>query len=133
MSSPESVSRSQRVAERVREELVRMLLGGEVRDPGVHGTYVSAVQMSPDLKLAKVYVCMDPAASLTVVPSEHHGKEMLAALARASGFLRTTLAKRLGLRYVPALRFYIDTHTDQVERVERIFEEMHASSTDTSE
>ena len=120
MSAQETNNRPQRVAERVREELTSLLLSGAVRDPGAKGVYVSAVQMSPDLKLAKVFVIPDAAASPTAAP-----KEMLAALARASGFLRATLARRLALRYVPALRFYLDQPADRVERVERIFEEMH--------
>lgn len=125
MSAKEPSNRPQRVAERVREELTSLLLSGAVRDPGAKGAYVSAVHMSPDLKLAKVFVVPDAASSASTAP-----KDMLAALVRASGFLRATLARRLALRYVPSLRFYFDEHADKVERVERIFEEMHDLHTD---
>ncbi|MCB9709449.1 MAG: 30S ribosome-binding factor RbfA [Myxococcales bacterium] len=120
MSAREPSNRTERVAERVREELMRLLLNGEIRDPGAQGVYVSAVQMTSDLKLAKIYVRADPAA-----PLPRAQKEILRALMRASGFLRSTLAERLGLRYAPALKFYPDEHADRVERVERIFENMH--------
>src|ERR1700722_19099932 len=100
------VKRSSRVAERIREELAWMLTR-EVRDPGAAGTIVSRVEMTDDLKTARVYV------------RTLEGKgtaETLAALKRANPMLRRQVTTRVGLRFAPELRFFYDERLDAVTR-----------------
>ncbi|MBC7173820.1 MAG: ribosome-binding factor A, partial [Polyangiaceae bacterium] len=52
----EEVKRSVRVAERIRAELMEMILRGDVHDPGIDGVLVSAVRVSDDLGYARIYL-----------------------------------------------------------------------------
>jgi ribosome-binding factor A len=108
------VKRSSRVAERVREELAWMLTR-EVRDPGAAGAIVSRVEMTDDLKTARIYV------------RTLEGKgaaETLAALKRAGPMLRRHVTTRVGLRFAPELRFFYDDRLDAVNRIEQLLEEV---------
>jgi ribosome-binding factor A len=108
------VKRSSRVAERVREELAWMLTR-EVRDPGASGAIVSRVEMTDDLKTARVYIRT----------LEGKGKtETLAALKRANPMLRRQVTTRVGLRFAPELRFFYDDQLDTVTRIEELLEEV---------
>jgi len=113
------VKRSSRVAERIREELAWMLTR-EVRDPGAAGTIVSRVEMTDDLKTARVYVRRLEGPTL-----EGKGAaETLAALKRANPMLRRQVTTRVGLRFAPELRFFYDERLDAVTRIEELLEEV---------
>jgi ribosome-binding factor A len=111
--------RATKVSQRVREELMDMLLRGEVRDPAVSGCVVSAVQVTRDLSLARVYVRL-----LEVDPSVPQQKRVVRALERAAGFLRRALAGRLKLRRAPELRFAWDDVADRGQRVDELLHEI---------
>ena len=67
--------------------------------------------MSPDLKLATVYV----------MPLGGKNTELvLKALAANKGFLRTEAARRVNLKFAPDLRFRIDERFDEAERIEKL-------------
>jgi ribosome-binding factor A len=108
------VKRSSRVAERIREELSWMLTR-EVRDPGASGAIVSRVEMTDDLKTARVYVRTLEGKGIP---------ETLAALKRAQGMLRRQMTTRVGLRFAPELRFFYDDRLDTVNRIEELLEEV---------
>lgn len=107
-------SRTNRISEAMMRELAQMLQH-EVSDPRVGMVTVSHVDVTADLKYAKVYV-----TRLDLVETEDDMNECLEGLARASGFLRRGIAKRIDLRIVPELRFYYDKslahgfHMDQL-------------------
>lgn len=82
----------------------------DVRDPRLSGVVVNDVRVSPDLKIARVYV-----RHLAVEPAE---KAVLAGLAKASTYLRRRLGEDLGLRWVPELRFEYDHLADDAARIE---------------
>jgi ribosome-binding factor A len=115
--------RSLKVAEAVRAELMAMLLAGEVHDPGAQGAVVSAVQLTDDLRIAKVYV---RALELDVGPRER--ALVLGALERAKGFLRRELGQRLSLRYAPDLRFYWDESVDRGREMETLLREIRSDA-----
>ena len=105
--------RARRVADVVREELAR-LLREEVRDPRVGFVTLTGVELSPDLKQARVHVSIlqaDPAEALT-------------ALTRAVPFLRRGLARNAGLRFTPELRFVEDRSAERGSRIEGILREV---------
>lgn len=106
-----SERRPERVAHLLQVELGRLLLH-DVRDPRLAGATVSSVRVTPDLKLARVYV-----RQVAVTPDE---RGVLAGLARATPFLRAKLGERLTLRWVPALRFEYDHLLEQAARIERL-------------
>ncbi len=111
--------RSQKVGDALRGELMLLLLSGEVHDPGAQKAVVSAVSITDDLKLAKVYVRL-----LDVEAGEVARKSLIDALYRARGFLRRELAQRLQLRYAPDLRFYWDESIDRGREMEAILSEI---------
>ena len=111
--------RAPRVAEALRAELMNMLLEGAVHDPGAQNVVVSSVALTPDLRLAKIYVRL-----LSLEASAESKQGVLRALERAKGFLRRELGQRLKLRYAPDLRFYYDESIDRGAEMEAILREL---------
>lgn len=109
LGRPES-SRPKRVAEAIRNELTMLLLQ-RVADPRLTGAGVSRVEVSPDLKVAKVYV--------TAARREERDRTM-AGMNRAKGFFRSHLARALNLRHTPELLLYYDSLAEEAQRVERL-------------
>lgn len=95
-------SRTNRIGELIMRELAQMIQH-EVSDPRVGMVTVSHVDVTADMKYAKVYV-----TRLTTDDSEQDIKECLQGLSHAAGFLRRRLASRVELRNIPELRFHYD-------------------------
>jgi ribosome-binding factor A len=119
--------RADRVAERIRSELMDLLLRGSVRDPAAQDVVISEVRMTDDLSIARVYVRVLE----EIDPERQQG--VVAALERASGFLRRELGHRLELRHVPALEFYWDDVVDSALRIESILAEIRGKQGDGPE
>src|SRR5207247_10978393 len=101
--------RPERVAHLVQAELAALLLR-QANDPRLRDLTVTAVRMSPDLRVARVYV-------RTLVDTADARAAALRALARAATFLRGRVGRALGLRLTPALRFEYDTQPDAARRL----------------
>lgn len=115
------VKRATRVAERLREDLSSLLR--ELRDPRLAGVLVSRVELTDDLQSAKVHVRHEFGAD--DVASR---RTMLKGLEAASGRLRRDIARTMGLRVVPTLRFYYDEGPDAERRIEELLREIKAAS-----
>lgn len=84
----------------VQRELSR-IIAGEIKDPRIHPmTSVVSVDVTPDLKFAKVYV--------SVLGNEKEQEDTKKGLDSAASFIRTKLAGSLNLRNTPQLTFVID-------------------------
>lgn len=112
-------TRGPKVADAIRGELMKLLLAGEVHDPGVQETVISAVKVTGDLRLAKVYV-----RALRLGADDKAKAALVRALERAKGFLRREVGHRLGLRYAPELRFYYDESIDRGAEMEALLREI---------
>jgi ribosome-binding factor A len=119
--------RADRVSERIRSELMDLMLRGSVRDPAAKDVVVSAVRMTDDLSIARVYVRV-----LEEIDTDRQ-EAVVAALGRASGFLRHEIGPRLQLRHVPKLEFYWDEVVDSGLRIESILQEIREDPDDGSE
>jgi ribosome-binding factor A len=108
--------RNERVAEQIRGVLVDAIR--EVRDPLVGFVTLTGVELSPDLRQARVYVSR--------LGNEAEREAAVSALNHASPFLRHALATRARLRFTPALRFLSDATIERGSRVEAILQEIHA-------
>lgn len=97
---------------------MELLLRGGVRDPAAKDVVVSAVRMTDDLSIARVYVRV-----LEEIDSDRQ-EAVVDALDRASGFLRREIGQRLQLRHVPKLEFYWDDVVDSALRIESILDEI---------
>lgn len=118
MAQKKGFRRADRVSERIRGELMELMLRGSVRDPAAKDVVVSAVRMTDDLSIARVYVRV-----LEEIDAEHQDA-VVEALVRASGFLRREIGQRLQLRHVPKLEFYWDEVVDSAIRIESILDEI---------
>jgi ribosome-binding factor A len=93
---------------KIEAELQRALaeiIARELKDPRVGNVTISAVDMAPDMRTARVY--------FTPFASPHPVEEVRAGLTRAAGFLRGAVTRRLGLRYAPRLQFVFDDAFDK--------------------
>ncbi len=111
--------RTERVGERIHREL-SVMLGREISDPRLAGINVTRVEVTGDLRLAKVYVAPregDQAAEQ---------KEMMDALKHAAGYFRHTLAESMDMRYTPELRFYLDYSIERGEHFIEVLKEVEA-------
>lgn len=106
--------RTERVGDLLRSELAN-IISRRVRDPRVAMTSVTAVDMSPDLKHARIYV--------SVVGTDEERQESLAALQHASGYIRRQLGRELKrLKNVPELRFELDRGAEYSQRISELLE-----------
>ncbi|HKD25583.1 MAG TPA: 30S ribosome-binding factor RbfA [Xanthobacteraceae bacterium] len=105
--------RSLRAGELVRHAVAEILMRGEIHDPVIetHLITVPEVRMSPDLRIATVYVLPLGGQDTTVV---------LAALERNKRYLRGEIARRVNLKFAPDIRFRVDERFDEAERIERL-------------
>jgi len=110
--------RAQRVGEQIQRELAQMLRD-DVKDPRVGRVTVTAVEVSPDLSHAKVFV--------THLAGREHADEALHALSRTAGFLRTELSHRMQLYSVPQLHFAYDDSIESGMRLSRLIDEAVAA------
>jgi ribosome-binding factor A len=111
--------------ERVQAEMGRELSSalGVLNDPRLLGLSITRVELSEDLRVARVLVRItvgddDPARR----------KRASTALERAAGRLRGEVGRALGLRYAPELRFRYDEGPDAAARVDELLAEIEGES-----
>ena len=105
--------RQLRVGELIRHELADMLSRGDIHDPVIeaHMITVPEVRMSPDLRLATVYI----------MPLGGRDEEaVLEALERHKRYVRGEISRRVNLKFAPEIRFRIDEQFDEAERIEKL-------------
>lgn len=112
-------SREKRVAERIRADVMALLLRGDLRDPELEGAIVSGVDVSSDLSVAHVWM-----RALEGDADERRKKRLVRAMKRAGGFIKRELGRTLQLRRVPELRFEWDATQDRASRIEGLLEEL---------
>src|SRR5262245_2736056 len=105
--------RQLRVGELVRHAVAELLARGEVHDPVIeaHIVTVPEVRMSPDLRLATIYIMPLGGRDET---------EVLAAFERNRRFLRGEIARHVNLKFAPDIRFRIDQRFNEAEHIEKL-------------
>ena len=105
--------RQLRVGEEIRHVLAQVFGRGELHDPELAGRTITVteVRISPDLKNATAFV---------VPLAGEHSPEIMVALRRSAGHLRSILAHQLRLRYAPHLGFELDQSFDRAQRIEEL-------------
>lgn len=83
---------------------------------------VVSVDMSPDLRLARIYV--------SVLGDEQHKKDTIEVLEGARGFMRCEIGERLDLRYVPDIQFILDQTIEQGQHIDRILRKIKEEADD---
>src|SRR3954466_4616093 len=105
--------RQLRVGEQVRHAIAEILAQGSVHDADLEGHIITVpeVRMSPDLKLATIYVMPLGGRDTEIV---------LAALERNKKYLRGEISHRVNLKFAPDIRFHADERFDEAERIEKL-------------
>ena len=98
---PKSYGRNERIAASLRREAAR-ILSTEIKDPRVSLATVTEVNVAPDLRNATIFVSF-------IDDDETKVKEAMQVLDKASGFVRSTMASRLKMRYMPNIKFEFDS------------------------
>ena len=109
--------RQRRIAELIHRELSQLLME-EVRDPRIVNVTITDVELTPDLMLARVYV--------VVLGDAEQERDALTGLEHAKGFLRTQLAGRVQLRYIPDLSFLLDQSSAYGRRIDELLDQIVA-------
>lgn len=107
--------RNVRLEEQIRSVLNEILLL-EVKDPRLESVTVSAVQLTGDRSMARVY--------FSVIGDEEREREASDGFAAAGPFLKGELGKKIRLRAVPELEFQRDSSFEYGDRMERVLDRM---------
>jgi ribosome-binding factor A len=111
---PREFSRKQRLGAQVLR-ILSELLRFEIKDPRLDGVSLTAVEMTRDLSVAKIY--------FSLLNPDQDPDPALQGLERASGFLRGKLGSALKIRHVPELRFLHDDSVAHGIEISRLIED----------
>ena len=109
--------RSEKVQELLLKEISTLIQKG-LKDPRIGFATVTTVELTNNLKHAKVYI--------SVFGTESEQCDTITGLNNASGFIRGSLGKNLNLRYIPVLEFILDETAKRVARINKIINELHS-------
>jgi ribosome-binding factor A len=115
-----SARRLLKAAEAIRE-VVSMTIVAELRDPRVRDVTVTHVEVSPDMRHAKVHV--------SIMGDEARQKLAVRGLQSAAGFLQSKIAEQIDTRYTPRLMFVLDQGVKRSIELSRILKEVLPDST----
>lgn len=115
------INRPRRVGALLKRELTDVI-AKNVNDPNVGSVTITSVDMTSDLRNAKVY--------FTCWQNEDNHEETLTGLNRASGFLRHCLRERVDLRTIPALVFVYDESIERGSRISKLIDDSLKDSPD---
>ena len=91
------------------------IIRDELNDPRIGGTWsIVRCEVTRDLRYCKVRVS---------ILEQEKRKDMMAALKKASGFIRRELGRRVDLRYVPEILFELDTNMEYAAKINQILKE----------
>lgn len=105
-----SSRRQEQVAEFLRDE-VSEIITREMKDPRLGFVSITRVELSPDLRYAKVFI--------SVFGPEEEREATLRALSGAAGFVRYQLKPRMRIRHIPEISFQLDRSMEHAEEVAR--------------
>ncbi|MEJ2695309.1 MAG: 30S ribosome-binding factor RbfA [Candidatus Sulfobium sp.] len=106
--------RSERVADLIREEIADLIMY-KLKDPRIGFVTVTGVEMTPDLKMARVFVS---------ILREEEREGTLEILNASKSFIRSSLSKRLRLKFIPSIEFRLDTSIDYGFKIDRLLKEI---------
>lgn len=109
--------RVQRFNELIQQELSKLLIR-RVRDPRLSSVTITEVDLTPDLRIARVYIS-------TLDDDKEAREEILRSIQGAGGFLRRELAQILQVRHTPELDFRLDESARYGEHIDHLLEQIH--------
>jgi ribosome-binding factor A len=109
--------RSERLGELILAE-ISDLITRDIKDPRVGFVTFTRVEMSDDLRYAKVFV--------SSLGSEQEKARTLQGLSSATGYIRRHLGRALHLRYTPEITFLIDESLEHGAKIAQLLRQLHA-------
>lgn len=109
--------RADRVAVQIQKVLSELLLK-KTKDPRLDMAVVTGVKMSRDIRTANIY--------FTVTGGRESKDQTMKGFQDAHGFLKRTLAKQLGLRYMPEIKFIYDESIDYGAHIDNLIKSIHS-------
>ncbi|OWZ84277.1 30S ribosome-binding factor RbfA [Natranaerobius trueperi] len=109
-------SRRERIQGEIKK-IISDILQREIKDPSVGFVTVTSVELSGDLRHAKVFV--------SIFDDKEKQAESLHALEKATGFVRSELGKRIRLRHVPELVFKFDESIEHGDHINKLLKQLH--------
>ena len=103
--------RIEKLQELIKQEMSKMLLT-ELKDPRIGFVTVTDVEMTGDLREAKIYV--------SVMGGAEQVRSSLDGLNSALGFIRREIGQRVRLRFTPEISFALDTSLDYGEHIQKL-------------
>jgi ribosome-binding factor A len=120
-----SENRVRRVAEQIKKD-IGQIIASQIKDPRVAGiTSVTEVQLTRDLRYASVYV--------SIFGTDLEKEETLQTLIRAAGYIRGEIGRRIRLRYVPEINFFLDNSIEYGVHIENVIKSLKKEETDQDE
>ncbi len=116
------IDRMDRVSEAMKREL-SLILQERISDPRINGLSITKVEVSRDLRNAKVYYLK--------FSDEAQRREVEKALKKAGSFLRNELARRISMKFTPRLSFLEDKAGEAEENIERTFDAIEEEHKET--
>ncbi|MFI5253035.1 MAG: 30S ribosome-binding factor RbfA [Bacteroidota bacterium] len=111
--------RTNRVASLIREE-IGMFFTREYRDNSYGLITVTDVQMTPDLRIAKIFV--------SILGEEKKKNETLVMLNEQKSHIRGFIGSNVRLKFTPSIQFYLDDTLDRVEKINQLIKKTHAEN-----
>lgn len=118
--SKTAYKRAERVADQIRTEVADILMR-KIKDPRVRFVTVTGVEMTADLRIARVFV--------TTMETGEAEEKIFAGLSNASGFVRSELGRRLTLRYLPEVIFRKDISGKRGDRILQLLDTLQERQT----
>ena len=108
--------RTERVASLLKKE-IGTFLNREYRDPSYGFMTVMDVHVSPDLRIAQIY--------LSIMGTREKKVETLRLLENHKGEIRSFIGSHIRLKFTPAIQFFIDETMDRVDRINQLIKQIH--------
>ena len=119
-----SYTRAQRVSIKIQSSISE-IIRKKTNDPRLLATTITGVKMSKDLRDAYVY--------FSVYGTDKVKKDALKGFQSATGFFRTRLAKELGMKFMPKLKFIFDESIDYGAHINKVLKDLDIKEQDETD
>ena len=99
------------------QQEISLMISRDMKDRRVGFVTVTGVQLSPDLRHARIFI--------SLMGSESEKEESLEALNHATGWIRHELGQRIRMKFLPEIVFLMDTSQEYGEHIDRLIDEIH--------
>ena len=112
-------ARSDRVGGQIQKVLSEILLK-KVKDPRLKNASITDVKLSRDLRIARIY--------FVISGNKKNVEEALEGFKSAIGYVKRTVARQMGLRYMPDLKFFYDESFDYGSHIDNVLKALKADN-----